>query len=118
MIGHTTFGIQATNARTWVHALLVDTGFVARAITVHHALRTTAAVRIAEVARLTRTGAGAVAFTALSIGAAGRWLTGSKALVGFGHSCGSQGTLISGSSLKGYGIKAYVGDCIRRTDHQ
>lgn len=84
MIGHTTLGVQATNTWTRVHAFLVDTRLVARAITVHHAFRTAATVRITEIFRQTSTGAGSVALTALGIGTTGGGLAGSQTFIGYG----------------------------------
>jgi len=92
MIGHATLGIQTTNTWTRVHAFLVDTRPVARTITVHHTLRTAATVRITKVLRQTSTGAGSVALTALGIGATGRGLAGSQALIGHGRSWRRIGT--------------------------
>lgn len=93
MIGHTTLGVQATNTWTRVHAFLVDTRLVARAITVHHAFRTAATVRITEIFRQTSTGAGSVALTALGIGTTGGGLAGSQTFIGYGWSWGPQSGL-------------------------
>lgn len=86
MVGHTTLGIQATNTRTRVRALLVDARSVAWAIAVDHALWATTAVRITEVLRQTGAGAGTVTLTTLGIRATRRGYTRCQMLIGYGNS--------------------------------
>ena len=72
MILHSASRVDPTNARTWIHTVLVDTGQVPWALGVNHTLGLAFDVGVAGVVADTGTAGRLVAFAAQCVDAAGR----------------------------------------------
>ena len=70
MVDHPTLGIEATNSRTRINTVLVDTGLGGDTVRVDHTFRSAATVRIAKVFRSTAADAGTATDSSISIGPA------------------------------------------------
>ena len=70
MIGHITGGVRATNARTRVNTVLINTCFISRTLWVNHTFRLAFNVWIAYVIADARARCGCSAFRAFRVDAA------------------------------------------------
>ena len=87
MVGDKAAGVGAAHPGTRVNAVLVDTGQVARAFRVAHALRLTLDIRVADVVTDALARGGPVALAALGVDAAGRGIAGLDDLNRAGSCC-------------------------------
>ena len=68
--------IDTTHSGAGIHALVVDTGSLARTVSVENTLRPAGKVRVAEVASNAGTGTSSLAGSTLGVGSAGSWVAG------------------------------------------
>jgi hypothetical protein len=75
MVVDSTFGINATCARAWVSAFIVDTCFITRAVCVEYTLRTTTSIRVTKVFPHANTRTCTISFLANCVCTTRRWIT-------------------------------------------